>query len=345
MGMKQAFGKDSLVAQTVKHLPAMEETQAWSLGREDPLEKEMATHSSTLAWKTPWMEESGRLQSMGSQRVREDWATSLSLWGRKDASVNQSHRKKINVDQMHTEENKFTKISLFIGGLDGKLEATETQADSKQPLLDSSFVSSLSQLTLNYCPWPPLRGLSLRPISRTSPISNLCSPEAMPSSCLAWCGRTGSRHGIFWRSELLSSRLRRPVLQMAGGSGSAQVSQWPTVNIPSPSSLPPACFITSLRVRLIFRNGRSAPGRQAAESCPPLRASPGPKTHAHKRQTHAPGGWLGSGPAQIRENVSPLKNLPVMWFYFWKWIQPWKILTPATQTSGHWPHLIAQMYF
>ena len=172
MGMKQAFGKDSLVAQTVKHLPAMQETRAWSLGREDSLEKEMATHSSTLAWKTPWMEESGRLQSMGSQRVQEDWATSLSLWGRKDASVKQSHRKKINVDQMHTEGNKFTKISLFIGGLDGKLGAMETQADSKQPLLDSSFVSSLSQLTLNYCPWPPLRDLSLRPISRTSPISN-----------------------------------------------------------------------------------------------------------------------------------------------------------------------------
>lgn len=66
--------------------------------------------------------------------------------------MNQSHRKKVNVDQMHTEENKFTKISLFTGGLDGKLGSMETQADTKQPLLDSSFVSSLSQLTLNYCP-------------------------------------------------------------------------------------------------------------------------------------------------------------------------------------------------
>ena len=47
----------------------MRETQVLSLGREDPLEKEMATHSSTLAWKIPWMEEPGRLQSMGSQRV------------------------------------------------------------------------------------------------------------------------------------------------------------------------------------------------------------------------------------------------------------------------------------
>ena len=62
----------SLVAQMVKRLPTMQETQVQSLGREDPLEKEMATHSSILAWKIPWMEEPGRLQSMGSQRVRHD---------------------------------------------------------------------------------------------------------------------------------------------------------------------------------------------------------------------------------------------------------------------------------
>ena len=65
---KQPFG----VVQMVKHLPAMWETRVRSLGQEDPLEKEMATHSSTLAWKIPWMEEPGRLQSMGSQRVRHD---------------------------------------------------------------------------------------------------------------------------------------------------------------------------------------------------------------------------------------------------------------------------------
>ena len=68
----------SLVAQTVKHLPAIWETWVRSLGREDPLEKEMATHSSTLAWKIPWTEEPGMLQSMGSQRVGHDWATSLT---------------------------------------------------------------------------------------------------------------------------------------------------------------------------------------------------------------------------------------------------------------------------
>ena len=53
----------------VKCLPAMRDTQIQSLGQEDPLEKEMATHSSTLAWKIPWTEEPGRLQPMGSQRV------------------------------------------------------------------------------------------------------------------------------------------------------------------------------------------------------------------------------------------------------------------------------------
>ena len=61
--------KSSLVAQRVKHLPAMQETGVQSLGREDPLEKEMAPHSGTTAWKIPWTEEPRRLQSMGSQRV------------------------------------------------------------------------------------------------------------------------------------------------------------------------------------------------------------------------------------------------------------------------------------
>ena len=62
----------SLVAQMVKRLPTMQETQVRSLGQEDPLEKEMATHSSTLAWKIPRMEEIGWLLSMGSRRVGHD---------------------------------------------------------------------------------------------------------------------------------------------------------------------------------------------------------------------------------------------------------------------------------
>ena len=62
----------SLVAQLVKNSPAMQETPIQFLGPEDPLEKEMATHSSILAWKIPWTEEPGGLQSMGSQRVGHD---------------------------------------------------------------------------------------------------------------------------------------------------------------------------------------------------------------------------------------------------------------------------------
>jgi len=61
----------------VKPLSTMRENQVQSVGWEDPLEREMATHFSTLAWKIPWTEECGRLQSMGSQRVEHDWATSL----------------------------------------------------------------------------------------------------------------------------------------------------------------------------------------------------------------------------------------------------------------------------
>ena len=69
----------SLVAQLVKNLPAIRETWVQSLGREDCLEKEMATHSSILAWKIPWMEEPGGLLSMGLQRVRHDQVTVLSF--------------------------------------------------------------------------------------------------------------------------------------------------------------------------------------------------------------------------------------------------------------------------
>ena len=59
----------SLVAQMVKNLPAMQETQVQSLGREDPLKEGMATHSSVLAWRVPWTEEPGRLQSMGHKEL------------------------------------------------------------------------------------------------------------------------------------------------------------------------------------------------------------------------------------------------------------------------------------
>ena len=71
--------KKCLGAQTVKHLPAMWETRVPSLGWEDPLEKELATHSSMLAWKISWREEPGGMQSMGSQRVGHNWETNTYL--------------------------------------------------------------------------------------------------------------------------------------------------------------------------------------------------------------------------------------------------------------------------
>ena len=71
-GMGLTKAEASLVAQRLKHLPATRETRVRSLGQEDPLEKEMATHCSTLAWKISWTEEPCRLQSMGSQRVGHD---------------------------------------------------------------------------------------------------------------------------------------------------------------------------------------------------------------------------------------------------------------------------------
>ena len=70
----------SLVAQTVKNPPAMQETQVLSLGRDYPLGKDMANHSSTLAWRIPWTEEPAGLQSMGLHRVRHDGATNNSEW-------------------------------------------------------------------------------------------------------------------------------------------------------------------------------------------------------------------------------------------------------------------------
>ena len=76
------------MAQTVKRLPAIQETRVPSLGWEGPLEKEMATHSSTLPWKIPWPEEPGGLQSLGSQRVGHDWVS--EQWNKTSSVVSLS---------------------------------------------------------------------------------------------------------------------------------------------------------------------------------------------------------------------------------------------------------------
>ena len=75
MRVAPSSNEEPLVAHTVKSLPAVQETQVRSLGREDPLEKEMATHSSVLDWEIPWTEEPGGLQVHGVARVRHDSAT------------------------------------------------------------------------------------------------------------------------------------------------------------------------------------------------------------------------------------------------------------------------------
>ena len=110
----------SLVAQTVKNLPALRETWVWSLGWEDPLEEGMATRSSILAGESPWTEEPGRLQSVGSQRVRYDWVTkhitrSLeNIKGKSNTTVETQHENLKGLRRNAGEERKI--------GLKGRIE-------------------------------------------------------------------------------------------------------------------------------------------------------------------------------------------------------------------------------
>ena len=90
----------------------MQETRVWALGWEDPPEKEMATHSSTIAWKIPWTEEPGRLQSMGLQRVRHDWVTSLSLSGRYYKCQNNHQIKTHMTQKLELSEMKSKRIMI-----------------------------------------------------------------------------------------------------------------------------------------------------------------------------------------------------------------------------------------
>ena len=77
LGFAYVFGA-SIVAQMIKNLPAVQETQVWSLSWDDPLEREIATHSTILAWKSPWAEEPGRLECIGSHRL--DTAEQLNTY-------------------------------------------------------------------------------------------------------------------------------------------------------------------------------------------------------------------------------------------------------------------------
>ena len=113
------FQRVSLVAQMIKNLPAMQETWVWSLGGEGPLEESMASHTSILAWRIPWTEEPGGLQSIGSQRVGHIWATNTFIctspfrtdhwtWPRKDQHwVLQSiYLREQGEDGVELEENR-----------------------------------------------------------------------------------------------------------------------------------------------------------------------------------------------------------------------------------------------
>ena len=109
------FWLASLMGQMVKNLPAMRETRVWSLGQEEPLEKEMATHCSILAWRIPWTKEPAGLQkSMGLQRVRHNWAANTFTF---------EHTAKETINKMKRQSTKWEKILQIIylmGGLISK---------------------------------------------------------------------------------------------------------------------------------------------------------------------------------------------------------------------------------
>ena len=104
----------SLVAQMIKNLPTMWETGIQSLGREDPQEKGMATHSSILAWKIPWTAEPGRLQSMELQRVRHNWATNTHTWTTSPPVLESDKTEKLIPTKSHTSGKHACLILLFV---------------------------------------------------------------------------------------------------------------------------------------------------------------------------------------------------------------------------------------
>ena len=130
----------SLVAQLVKNLPAVQETRVWSLGWEDPLEKEMATHSSILAWKISWTEKPGGLQSLGSQRVGHDWATNTYLH-----SVNIYWTMKLQYFGHFMRRVDSLEKTLMLGGIGGRRKRGRQRMSWLDGITDSMDVS-LSEL-------------------------------------------------------------------------------------------------------------------------------------------------------------------------------------------------------
>ena len=129
----------SLVAQRVKHLPAMQETQVWSLGGEDPLEKKMSTHSSILAWKTPWMEKPCGLQSMELNSVRHIWATSLSLSCLEDVFACQI---KLSCDTGPSVASKFAVVRQNGGNYNLPWHIAKRKIDDSNPKITKMMIIS-----------------------------------------------------------------------------------------------------------------------------------------------------------------------------------------------------------
>ena len=140
----------SLEAQMIKNPPAMRETQFQSLGREDLLEKEMATHSSILAWRIPWTEEPGRLQSPGSQRAGHDWGTNTFTYVLRVTDVKKQiyDYMEINLEYSLEElmlEQKFQHFGHLIQRADslektlmlGKIESKSRRGQQRMRWLDS----------------------------------------------------------------------------------------------------------------------------------------------------------------------------------------------------------------
>ena len=186
----------SLVVQMAKHLPAVQETRVQSLGWEDPLEKGMATHSCTLAWKIPGTEEPGRLQTMGLQTVGHDWATSLSADG-----GGEPHPCGLSWGCSPGDARHFLSHSVLMTGL---LGPTQTVQGWEMTTLASSHGSCL--LALWWTIWYLCSKFSsLRFCSVAKSCPNLCDPIAAHQASLSSLPpRVCSTH-IHWIDDVIQT--------------------------------------------------------------------------------------------------------------------------------------------
>ena len=158
----------SLIALLVKNLPAVQETWVRFLGQEDPLEKEMATHSSILAWRIPWIEDPGGLQSMGLQRVRHSWATNVFTftsgnWGQWEKRQFVGKYEEVILDQGLWESRQGARC-LLPRGMWGSREE-EPRVGKGRTQISTSELRGLLLLLLHLSPPPSYLILLLEQIS------------------------------------------------------------------------------------------------------------------------------------------------------------------------------------